>query len=175
MEWHELLTDGYGRILTILENALKGLTQDDLNWQASKDSNSMGWLAWHLTRVQDTNIARMMGDEQVWIKDGWHAKFNRPADPRDTGFGNTPEDIAAFRSPETKILIDYHKTVLERTKGYFQSLSPADLERELNEPQFQPLPTVGVRLISIMADSLQHAGQISYMRGLRQGKGWYPH
>jgi len=173
MQWQELLNDGYGRILTALENALNGLTQDDLNWQPKSDSNSIGWLAWHLTRVQDTNISKMMGDEQIWIKDGWHAKFNREADTKDTGFGNTPEDVAAFKSPEAQILVDYNRAVLERTKRYFSSLSDSDLDRELNEPQFQPLPTVGVRLISVLADSLQHVGQMSYIRGLRQGKGWY--
>ncbi|MFC2045637.1 DinB family protein [Chloroflexota bacterium] len=173
MECYELLTDGYGRILTALENAVKGLTQDDLNWQSGKDCNSIGWLAWHLTRVQDTSIANMMGDEQLWIKDGWHAKFNRPANTNDTGFGNTPEDVAAFKSPEAQVFIDYNKAVLERTKRYFLTLSTADLDRELNEPQFQPLPTVGVRLISVLADSLQHIGQMGYIRGLHQGKGWY--
>ena len=171
MDWKVLLTDGYGRILGGLERALKGLTEDDLNWQPRADANSIGWLTWHLTRVQDDHIASLMGEEQLWTKDGWYAKFNRPPDPKDRGFGHTPEQVAAFKSPNVETLLDYHRAVLERSKRYFLTLSDADLDRELDEPRYQPLPTVGVRLISILGDNLQHAGQVAYVRGLRQGKG----
>ncbi|MFC1952170.1 DinB family protein [Chloroflexota bacterium] len=171
MDWRELLTDGYERIEKVLERSLKGLTRDDLKWQPKPDCNSIGWLAWHLTRVQDDHIASLMGEEQLWIKNGWHAKFNRPSNPKDRGFGNTPEQVAAFTS-DAQTLLDYHRVVSERSKRYFLTLSDADLNRELNEPQYQPLPTVGVRLISVLADNLQHAGQAAYVRGQLQGLGW---
>lgn len=172
MEWNDMLADGYGRIVEVLERVLKGLTQDDLNWQPRPDCNSIGWLAWHLTRQQDAQIASLMREEQLWGKDGWHAKFDRPADPKDIGFGHTPEQVAAFKSPDVDTLLSYNRAVVERSKAYFLTLSKSDLDRELNEPWFQPLPTVGVRLISIMDDSMLHAGQAAYVRGLRQGKGW---
>ena len=113
-----------------------------------------------------------MGDEQLWTKDDWHARFNREANPADVGFGHTPEQVAAFKSPDIDTLLSYNRAVVERSKAYFQSMSKSDLDRELNEPRFQTLPTVGVRLISIMDDSILHAGQAAYVRGLRQGKGW---
>ena len=172
MEWHDLLTDSYGRVLEILESVLNGLTEDDLNWQPRHDCNSIGWLTWHLTRQQDAQISALMGEEQLWIKDGWHSKFNRPADPQDSGFGQTEEEIAAFKSPDVQTLLDYQHATLERSKEYFLSLTKNDLDRELDEPWFQPLPTVGVRLISIMNDAVLHAGQAAYVRGLIEGKGW---
>jgi len=172
MKWQELIIDGYGRILQVLEKALSGLTQDDLNQQPHPDCNSMGWLTWHLTRVQDNHIADLMGEDQLWVKDGWHAKFNRAPDPKDIGFGHSSEDVAAFKSPDVETLLEYHRAVLERSKRYISTLSTADLDQELNEPWFQPLPTVGVRLVSIMSDNLQHAGQVAYLRGLLKGKGW---
>lgn len=172
MEWNELLADGYGRVLEVLESVLRGLTEDDLNWQPRHDCNSIGWLAWHLTRVQDDHIASLMGEEQLWTGDGWYARFDRRPDPKDIGFGHSPEQVAEFKSPDVDTLLDYHRAVLERSKRYFPTLSGAELDRELDEPWYQPLPTVGVRLISVLADSLQHAGQMAYVRGLRQGKGW---
>ena len=172
MEWHDLLADGYGRVLESLDNVLHGLSEDDLNWQPSHDCNSIGWLAWHLTRQQDAQISALMGEEQLWNKDGWHSKFNRPDDPKDIGFGHTPEQVAAFKSPDVQTLLDYHRAVLERSKCYFLSLTKNELDRELDEPRLQPLPTVGVRLVSIMDDAVIHAGQAAYVRGLRQGKGW---
>jgi hypothetical protein len=98
-----------------------------------------------------------------------------PADPKQDGFGYTPEDVAAFRVPAGQLLLDYHESVLERSKNYVASLTPEAFDRELNEPQWQPLPTVGVRLVSVLSDNLQHAGQVAYLRGLIQGKGWLPY
>jgi len=172
MDWQELLIDGYGRILGALERYLKGMSPDDLNKQPQQDCNSMGWLAWHLTRVQDDHIAGLMGEEQLWVKDGWHERFGRSSNSKDIGFGHTSEEVAAFKAPDVDTLLKYHSAVLERTKQYISSLSLADLDRELNEPWFQPLPTVGVRLVSVLNDSLQHVGQIAYVRGLLKGKGW---
>jgi hypothetical protein len=172
MEWRELVEDGYGRVLEALKEALEGLSQKDLNERPHADCNSMGWLTWHLTRVQDDHISDLMGEEQLWMKDGWHARFNRPAEPKDIGFGNSSEEVSSFESPPVEILLDYHRVVLDRSKQYLNGLTPADLDRELNEPMFQPLPTVGVRLVSVMSDCLQHAGQVAYLRGLLKGKGW---
>ncbi len=172
MEWHDLLSDGYGRVQEFLESVLGGLTQGDLKWQPRHDCNSIGWLTWHLTRQQDAQIASLMGEEQLWTKDGWHSKFCRASDPEDTGFGHTPEQVSAFEPPDVQTLLDYHRAVVERSRHYFTTLSKTDLDRELDEPWFQPLPTLGVRLVSILDDSLLHAGQAAYMRGLRQGRGW---
>ncbi len=172
MEWHDLLADGYGRVLEFLESVLKELTKDDLNWQPKDDCNSIGWLTWHLTRQQDAQIAALMEEKQLWIKDGWHAKFNRPSDSKDSGFGHTPKQVSEFESPDVETLLGYQRAVLERSKSYFTTLPKTDLDKELDEPWFQPLPTLGVRLVSIMEDGLLHAGQAAYIRGLRQGKGW---
>lgn len=172
MEWQDLLADAYNRIPESMEHVLGGLNQDDLDWQPQEDCNSIGWLCWHLTRQHDAQAAALMGEDQLWVKDGWHAKFNREPDTGDMGFGHTPEQVAAFKSPGVQTLLDYQRAVTERTKSYFRTLSKTDLDRELNEPMFQPLPTVGVRLVSIMDDSIIHVGQAAYVRGLRQGKGW---
>ncbi len=172
MEWQELLADGYGRIPEFMASVLSGLNQEDLNWQPRQDCNSIGWLFWHLTRQQDAQMSALMGEAQLWVRDGWHGKFNREPDAKDSGFGHTPEQVAAFKSPDAQTMLDYQRAVVERSKHYFQTLSKVDLDRELNEPWFQPLPTLRVRLVSILADSMFHAGQAAYIRGLREGKGW---
>ena len=172
MEWKDLLIDGYSRVSEFLENVLKGLTQDDLDWQPRYDCNSIGWLVWHLTRQQDAQIASLTGGKQLWVTDKWYTKFGRQPEPDDVGFGHSPEQVSAFKSPESRTLLGYNRAVVERSKQYISSLSENDLDRELNEPWFQPLPTVGVRLVSILDDSILHAGQAAYVRGMCQGKGW---
>ena len=171
MEWRDLIIDGYGRVLDYLKESLSGLTPADLDWQPKPDCNSMGWLAWHISRIQDYEIAGLMGEEQVWITGGWHKKFKRPADPDDIGFGQTDEEVTAFRSPDIETLLAYYEAVMKRTVKYLKSLTAKGLARELAEA-YQPKPTVAVRIVSVLADNLQHAGEIAYVHGLRKGKGW---
>ena len=114
MEWQHLVSDGYDRIDQVLRRALDGLGPEELDAQSWPNCNSIGWLAWHLTRVQDHHLADLEGSEQLWISGGWHARFDRPADPADIGWGHTPEQVAAFRSPDAETLLDYHLAVGER-------------------------------------------------------------
>jgi len=174
MEWQQLITDLFLRISQELERALDGLTVDELNQQPHPDTNSIGWLAWHLTRSHDRNISELMAEEQLWIKDSWHTRFNRAPDPAETGFGHSSEDVAAFRSPDGKTLLEYHHAVLELAKRYIIStLSEAELKRVSKSPTLGNTITVRERLVGVINDSLQHVGQVNYVRGLLKGKGWY--
>lgn len=166
MEWRDLLIDGYGRVVEELEQAVQELSPEELKWQPGPGANSMGWLAWHLTRIQDDHIADLAGEEQLWTRDGWYKRFGLPYERSDTGFGHTPAQVAAFSSLSADVLAGYHRAVFERTRGYIAGLAEADLGRELDEPWYRPIPTVGVRLVSVLSDCLQHVGQIAYIRGL---------
>jgi hypothetical protein len=170
VDWRELIVDGYERLPDLMKEVLAGLGAADLDWQPGPDCNGLGWTAWHLTRVQDSQIADLAGGEQLWIAEGWHRKFARAADADDTGYGHTPAEVRAFRSPTVKVQLDYLRATVERTKRYLAAVHPADLDRELDEP-YRPRPTVGVRIVSILADCHQHAGEASYIRGLLEARG----
>ncbi len=172
MEAKDIVIDALERIRSILHRTLAGLTLDELQRQPTPDSNSIAWLTWHLTRVQDNGISGLFGQEQAWISQGWHAQFGMAPDPDNEGQGHTPQQVAAFRAPSIQTLLDYHDSVSTRSKTFVGGLAPADFNRELDEPQYQPRPTVGVRLVSILSDNLQHAGQVAYLRGVWQGIGW---
>jgi hypothetical protein len=170
MEWQQLILGIFERMSQEMDRGLTGLTLEDVNQQPSPDTNSIGWLVWHLTRCYDAAMANLLGEEQLWIKDKWHAKFNRSADPQDIGVRQTPEDLAAFKSPDVPTLLGYYNAVLELTKQYLPTLSEAELERKLDHPRF---PTVAARLTGTINDSYQHVGQIAYVRGLLKGMGWW--
>jgi hypothetical protein len=110
-----------------------------------------------------------MGEADLWTRDGWHRKFGRPPDHDDSGYGHTPAQVKAFRSPSAKVQLDYLKAATERTKEYLAGLAPTDLDRTLDEPGPDPA-TVGVRLLSILADCHQHAGEAAYVRGLLKAR-----
>ncbi len=173
MQWQQLVTDIFERILQELEHALDGLTIDDLNQQPRPDCNSIGWLVWHLTRVQDTVIEDLIGEEQLWIKDNWYASFNRTPDPKDTGFGHSLEDVAAFSSPDASTLLEYHRAVLGQSKRYITSkLSETELNREFDNPINPTITNVRTRLMRLINDEMQHLGQVNYVRGMLKGWGW---
>ena len=172
MEGAELIADALGRVNRLLHRAMEGVPAGTLNKQPTADTNSMSWLAWHLCRVQDHHISDLMDKPQLWVSDGWHAKFGMAKDDKETGTGHTPAQVAALKVPSADLSLAYADAVYERSKQYLDTLSPADLDAEINEPQYTPLPTIGVRLVSVIADNTQHAGQVMYVRGLIEGLGW---
>ena len=173
MEWQQLITDIYVRMSQELELTLDGLTVGDLNQQPCPDCNSIGWLAWHLTRCQDRFMQGLMGEEQLWIKDNWYTRFNRTFDPTDAGIGHSLEDAAAFSSPDASTLLEYHRAVLERSKCYITSkLSETELNREFDKPKNPKITNVRTSLMRLINDNMQHLGQINFIRGMLKGWGW---
>ena len=170
MEAKDLVADAFGRIPGILRRAVSDLTLEQLLYRPTRETNSIAWLIWHLTRIQDHHVSNLAGRPQAWVSEDWHAKFNMPPDSSDIGSGHTPEQVAALRPPDAETLLGYHNAVYERTKAYLDTLTPGDLDVLLNEPQYHPLPSVGVRLVSVISDNTQHAGQAAYLRGLIRSK-----
>ncbi|CNG77154.1 Protein of uncharacterised function (DUF664) [Mycobacterium tuberculosis] len=161
----QLLTDGFGRIREVVHRAAGGLTPRQLAHRPVEGANSIGWLIWHLTRIQDDHVADAAGTAQAWTDDGWADRFDLPFDPFDTGYGHTPEDVAAVRVESADLLTGYHDAVHDRTVKYVSTLTDGDLERIVDR-SWNPPVTLGVRLISVISDDLQHAGQAAYVRGL---------
>ncbi|MCW3815052.1 DinB family protein [Micromonospora sp. DR5-3] len=167
MDVSDLLTEAYDRLPELVRSAVDGLSPEQLRQAPAPGANTVGWLIWHLTRIQDHGVADLLGEEQVWVTGDWARPCGMTADPYDTGFGHGPEQVAAVRPENGQVLLDYHATVIERTRRYLRGLRPADLDRVV-DPSWDPPVTLGVRLVSLLADDLQHAGQAAYVRGLIQ-------
>ena len=158
----------YGRIPPLARAAVEGLDADQLRQAPTDGTNPIGWLVWHLTRVQDHHVAELLDAEQLYVTDGWAARFGVAADPQDIGYGHTPAQVAALRPESAAALVGYHDAVDARTRQFLASLTAADLDRVVDR-RWDPPVTLGVRLVSIADDGLQHAGQAAYVRGLA---GW---
>jgi hypothetical protein len=163
----ELLVDGYGRIREAVRDGLSGLTAAELAYRPDEGANSIGWLAWHLIRVQDDHVAAVAGREQVWRSGGWAERFALPFDESATGYGQTRREVAAVRPGSVDLLAGYLDAVHAATVGVLRGLTDGDFDRIVDEA-WDPPVTLGVRLVSVLCDDLQHAGQIGYLRGLVQ-------
>jgi uncharacterized damage-inducible protein DinB len=163
----ELLVDAVGRIREVVHRVVEGLTAEQLRVRVAPEANSIAWLVWHLTRIQDDHVAEVAGAEQVWTAQGWVERFELPFDPRDTGYGHRPEEVAAVQVESGELLVGYYDAVHQQTIRYVEQLTDAELARVVDR-SWDPPVTLGVRLVSVLADNLQHAGQAAFVRGVLQ-------
>ena len=161
----DLLTDAFGRVHDVVHNAVDNLTPGELAFRVDGTANSIAWLVWHLSRVTDDHIAEAAVKEQVWIGDGWVDRFGLPFDPRATGYGHGGDDVAAVQVKSAELLTGYFDAVYEEALRFVQDLSPDDLARVIDR-SWDPPVTLAVRLVSIISDGLQHAGQAMFVRGI---------
>ncbi|MFV0137662.1 mycothiol transferase [Streptomyces sp. HMX87] len=167
MHAKDILIEGYGRIQEEVRAAVEGLGPGDLDTRPSGEANSIAWLIWHLTRVQDDHIADAFGLEQVWLAQGWQKRFGLDLPRHDTGYGHSSAEVGKVRVESAELLTGYHDAVHEQTLGALRSVAAKDLERVVDE-NWDPPVTLGVRLVSVLSDDLQHVGQAAYVRGLLQ-------
>ncbi|HEY2173006.1 MAG TPA: DUF664 domain-containing protein [Mycobacteriales bacterium] len=160
-----LLVDAFGRIREVVHESVDGLSGDDLNYRPDPEANSIAWLVWHLTRVQDDHIAAVAKSEQIWTSGGFADRFGLPLDASATGYGHGPADVEATRIESAELLTEYYDAVHEHTIDYLEHLALSDVQRVVDD-RWDPPVTLAVRLVSVLSDDLQHAGQAAYLRGL---------
>jgi len=165
----DLLMDAFGRIRETVSDTVYGLNPAQLAYRITVDANPVGWLVWHLTRVQDDHVAAAFGVPQVWSADGWAARFGLPTGSMETGYGHTSQQVGAVtaRVCSAELLADYHEATYEQTVKLVSALTDADLERVV-DTSWHPPVTLGVRLVSVINDDMQHAGQAAFLRGILQ-------
>ena len=163
----ELLVDAFGRIPKVVHRVVDGLTPEQLAFRIDPEANSIAWLVWHLTRIQDDHLADAFQVEQVWTSQGWVELFGLPFDALDTGYGHRVEEVGAVQVESGELLVGYHDAVHQQTTRYVSQLKDADLDRIVDR-SWDPPVSLGVRLVSVIADDLQHAGQTAFVRGILQ-------
>lgn len=161
----DLLVDAFGRIREKVHAVVDGLSPDDLAYRLDADANSIAWLVWHLTRVQDDHLADAAGTQQVWTERGFVDRFGLPFEPSATGYGNGTHEIAAVRVQTSGLLTSYHDAVHDATVAFVEPLVDSDLDRIVDEA-WDPPVSLGVRLVSVIGDDLQHVGQAAFVRGI---------
>ena len=160
-----MLLDLYGRIPHLVHASVEGMTAEQLQWRPGSGANPIGWLIWHVGRVEDAQIADLTGADQVWTGGDWARRVGLEPDPRNSGYGHSAEQVAAVRPDGPEVLVGYFDAVHARTVEFLERLGPPDLDRVVDR-NWDPPVTLGVRLVSIADDCLQHLGQAAYVRGL---------
>lgn len=163
MNCASLLLESYGRVRDLVPRVVGGLDPARLAWRPDGTANSIGWLVWHQSRIHDDHLADVAGFEQVWTADGWYDRLGLDLSTADTGYGHSPESVGKVRAT-ADLLAGYDAAVAAKSAPYLAGLRDADLDRVVDE-NWTPAVTLGVRLVSVLSDCLQHLGQASYLRG----------
>ena len=154
----------YGNI----KNGCDGLTEEQLHYRPTQDSNPIVWLVWHLSRVKDQVTATISGEGEVWVTEGWNERFGMPADA--TGAGDSPEQVGALQV-NSDLLFGYadaaHRVTLQR----LAKITQEQLEQPMVYVLGDTRPTWQA-IRGMLGDSYQHTGHITYLRGMITGKGW---
>jgi hypothetical protein len=183
MEMKELIQNGLENVKRVFDRTLEGLTPAELKWQPRPDANSIGLILFHSIRSEDHSIHRLQGKPQLWESDKLYQKFNKTID--DGGAHYTAEQVAAFVVPDLKELLAYGELVRKETLSYLKGLKPKDFDKKVNlppppapmampagrpTPPWPPFnPIVGLMLLHVVTHLSEHAGEISYIRGLQRG------
>ena len=165
MELNELLVEVFGRVTEHIHEAVDGLDAEALATPPTDGANPIGWLVWHLTRVQDHHVADLLHVDQVWVSGDWAGRFGLAADPDNTGYDHSWHEVLNIRPESPEALVDYYEAVFARTRDLLERSTAADLDRVVDE-RWDPPVTLGVRLVSIADDDIQHSGQAAYARGI---------
>ncbi|NJC23804.1 putative damage-inducible protein DinB [Arthrobacter pigmenti] len=171
MSGSEVLEEAFGRISDAVAQALDGLGAGQLAYRptlpegSGQAGNSVGWLIWHLIRVQDNHLADAAERNELWLTEGWAERFDLDLPREDTGYGHTSNDVDKVRVESSRQLVEYHSAVHARSMEFIRGLNETDLNR-IVDASWDPPVTMRVRLVSVVEDCLQHAGQAAYLRGL---------
>jgi hypothetical protein len=160
----DLLIDALGRVRATVHDTVEGLGRRELTYRVDAGANSIGWLVWHLTRIEDDHIAGVAGSDQVWLSQGWVDRFALPLEPRDHGYGHSNEQVASV-DVGADLLLGYHDAAHDRAVEYLRDLRDDELPRIVDRSWTPPV-TLAVRLVSVVNDCAQHAGQAAFVRGI---------
>jgi hypothetical protein len=163
----DLLIDAFDRIAQTVRRTTEGLEAAELSGRVDPDANTIAWLIWHLTRVQDDHVAEVAGRRQVWLDNGWAQRFGLTLDAYDTGYGHSTQDVGRLDGASAEDLIGYHDDVHARTVDYLRTIGDDDLASIVDD-NWDPPVTLAVRLVSVISDDLQHVGQAAFVRGVLQ-------
>ena len=128
--------------------------------------NSVVWLVWHATRVEDAAVNRFVADRpQVLTEEGWLDRLGGAR--RDVGSGMASLEVDALSADiDTAALRGYARSVADRTRSVAGSLAPAAWEEIVPEARVRRI----VADESLLVDAGRWVGDF-WARG--HARGWY--
>ena len=141
---------------------IEALTQEQFTQQPAEGANTIAFLLWHATRLEDLQLHGVHGREPVWVSGGWAERLG--LDAEDLGTGLTEERMLAFQPAKEEVLT-YAEAVWEASPALVSALTPERLDEPLNPER--PRMTAGRSLANFaVGHAWLHLGEIRFAKGL---------
>lgn len=160
-----------------LDQTLRGLTNEELAWRPNAEANSIAFVIWHTTRVEDRFMQKMVREtEEVWTGGGWYSRLG--LDEGDTGVDFSVDRLASFPALSVENLRDYLDAVRAETNAYLDAAAPAGFDLVPDRNPFPEVPgadeyfegcTIARMFLILIGEHFQHLGHAAYIRGLQRG------
>jgi len=162
----DAVKSGMDEYLVELKTKLEGLTEAELYWHATLDSNSIAWLVWHMARVEDGWInSTIAGGESVWDSGGWAGRTGVTYDSG--GYGQTAEEARSMPVVDVGVLIDHYDAVRAAAFKVIDDMSDEDLSQSFTRGKRSV--TWSWILGHVLVEEAQHLGQVGFIRGMIRG------
>ena len=166
MTTKEILKNCFNRAQEVLDKAVGDLTREEIAYRAGPEANPIGFILWHIRRVEDRLINHTIRQSaQIWEEGDWHSKLGLPEDPKTTGFNFTKEQVDTFPVPELAELLSYQRMVRNATLSLIDGLDDSEFDRPFHhghEGDTTLVFLIGNTIVHVS----QHAGQIDFIKGL---------
>ena len=167
MELKEYILSEFANLERTTTRATDGLTQQELSWRPASGCNPIGLILFHTAKFEDMiGSGRIMDRAPLWQTEKWYEKLNLPEN--EMGAHYTIEQVNAFPMPESKRLMEYCLAVRVRTVEYLKNMNAADFDRKVTMPRGGE-NTIGGVFSFIVAHTMGHLGEMSYLRGIQRG------
>ena len=160
-----------------LYRTLDGLTFDELNWRPNPGANSIAFVVWHTSRVEDRWFQVFcQGAPDIWVSDQWHRRLG--LGETDVGVRYTVELLAAFPKLTDEDIRGYFDAVRVGTLKYLEDLDETMLDTSPGRTPFPEFGNGNARFASftiarmfrqLIGEEMQHLGHVGFLRGLQRG------
>lgn len=169
MEAVDTVKTAFGGAHMWFDGTAADISAEQANHVPPGSCHSIGEIMAHVLHCEDGMLTMfLMGTQPIWERDGWGAKLGAPM----------LIDLPAEPAPEWRCdpekLREYGKAVFAQTDAYLASLSPADLDREidLSAAGIGKMPLAGFLLTMLLGNTYAHTGEISALKGIQGSKGY---
>lgn len=124
----QLFLTRYGRSTEMVRDMLADLTEEQVRTAPCEGVNTLAWLVWHIARVEDVGVNRLvLDDQQVFDSGEWARRLNVPR--QDFGTGMTQAEVRSLSACVDLVqLAAYTDAVADRTRKVVQGMRPEDLD-----------------------------------------------
>lgn len=156
----------FATVCRVEDGITADLTDEALNWTPPGTANSIAATLIHLISAEDGFVQKILqGKEDVWTTGQWEDKIGLKVRP---GKGQAWEEVNKGRFSVSTILA-YGEAVRSATYGYLETLTPDDLDRQINFYGNQW--TVADVLALLVEHTAHHAGEVAALKGVQGAKG----